>query len=141
MAQQVRADTSRDLETMILPEFANPDYGTAADATENLAEATGEFSSISQVRTAIGHLGLPAYAPIAFRSGTYRVGTEPGMVPPGTYVAESEFGFDGCYWATLDSVGDIIENNFVGSGFRVVATVSGAALSVEFDDCGWFIKQ
>jgi hypothetical protein len=140
-AQLIAADANRDLAAMTLPEWADPAFGTAADAIAALVEADGDFRNVDRVRIALGHLGLPLYLPVAFPNGSYRVGTEEGMVPPGTYVAESDTGFDGCYWATLDAEGDIIDNNFLSSGFRVVARVPSGAFSVEFTRCGWFILQ
>lgn len=108
---------------------------------EFVSDLTDYPGSDQQVFSTIDALNLGVVTPPRFASGTYLVGNEPGMVPPGRYVTESETPFDGCYWETLDSSGEIIANNFVNSGFRVEANVATGAHSVEFDRCGLFVKQ
>lgn len=71
-----------------------------------------------------------------FASGTYRVGED---VPAGTYVSESDDEpFDGCYWELLDEAGNIIDNNFLNSAFRVEITVPESAFSLSVERCGEF---
>lgn len=73
-----------------------------------------------------------------FGSGTYRVGED---ISPGTYVTESENGFDGCYWERLDSAGNIIDNNFIHSGFRAEVTIRESDYSFSTERCGEWRKQ
>ncbi len=71
-----------------------------------------------------------------FATGTYRVGED---VQPGSYASEAgDEPFDGCYWELLDEAGDIIDNNFVNSGFRVEIHVPSSAYSLTVDGCGEF---
>jgi hypothetical protein len=53
-----------------------------------------------------------------FSAGTYLVGDEIG---PATYYIEGEI--EGCYWERQDSAGEIIDNNFVETGWRVEVTI------------------
>ncbi|GAA2001391.1 hypothetical protein [Brevibacterium samyangense] len=73
-----------------------------------------------------------------FGSGTYRVGED---ISPGTYVTESDSGFDGCYWERLDSAGNIIDNNFIRSGFRAEVTIRESDYSFSTERCGEWRKQ
>lgn len=73
-----------------------------------------------------------------FNDGTYKVGDD---IQPGTYVAETDDAFDGCYWERLDSAGEIIDNNFVNSGFRVEVTISSSDYSFSAEHCGEWKKQ
>lgn len=73
-----------------------------------------------------------------FNDGTYRVGDD---IQPGTYVAESEEPFEGCYWERVDASGNTIENNFVSSGFRVQVTISTSDYSFTANRCGEWKKQ
>lgn len=73
-----------------------------------------------------------------FNDGTYKVGED---LQAGTYVTESEEPFDGCYWERLDSSGEIIENNFVNSGFRVQVTISSSDYSFSAERCGQWRKK
>lgn len=73
-----------------------------------------------------------------FYSGDYKVGED---VPAGTYVTESEDSFDGCYWERLDSAGNIIDNNFMSSGFRAEVTIRASDYSFSSDGCGEWVKQ
>ncbi len=67
-----------------------------------------------------------------FGSGIYRVGID---IQPGSYVSESESGFDGCYWERVDANGEIIDNYF-GSPFRVTVTIASSDYSFRTDGCG-----
>jgi len=134
-------------DALLAPE-ANSSWQTASEAMTLLYESGfNSFGVDDGLRDYGYHFNLPTVweaierIPRSFGSGTYRVGNGPDEVPPGSYVTERDTPFDGCYWETLDSSGDIIDNNFVGSGFRVAATVSSGALSVEFDRCGTFWQQ
>ncbi|WP_145033609.1 hypothetical protein [Micrococcus luteus] len=67
------------------------------------------------------------------RNGTYRVGTQ---VKPGTYVAETkDTPMEGCYWEVNDSTGNIMDNKFVNSAFRVEMTIPADAASVTIKRC------
>ncbi len=142
----LNADGRSVTDVLLAPE-AISSWQTASEALTSLYESGRSFAVDKGLRDYGYHFNLPTVweaierIPRSFRSGTYRVGNGSDEVPPGTYVAESDTPFDGCYWETLDSSGDIIDNNFVGSGFRVVANVPSGALSVEFDRCGTFWKQ
>ncbi|EWS81756.1 hypothetical protein BF93_16280 [Brachybacterium phenoliresistens] len=71
-----------------------------------------------------------------FFDGTYRVGED---VQPGTYVLEREDSpVENCYWELLDEDGDIIDNNFISSAFRVEITVPSSAYSLTTEGCGRF---
>lgn len=72
------------------------------------------------------------------RGGDHRVGES---IQPGTYVAESETGFDGCYWERLDSAGNIIANNFMSSGFRAEVYIDASDYSFSSSRCGEWEKQ
>ena len=135
-------------DDLLAPE-ANPEWLTAAEAVDQLAlNGSGRPSDREDLATWVYHFDLPEVwaaheqIPLSFGSGTYRVGHEPGQVPPGTYVAKAheDHPFDGCYWATHSAGGDIIANNFLSSGYSLTAHVSGSADSVEFD-CGIFWQQ
>lgn len=73
-----------------------------------------------------------------FADGDYIVGDD---IQPGTYVAESDEPFDGCYWSRLDSAGNIIQNNFINSGFRVEVIISASDYSFSTERCGEWRKQ
>jgi len=73
-----------------------------------------------------------------FNDGTYKVGDD---IQPGTYVAESEEPFEGCYWERVDASGNTIENNFVSSGFRVQVTIGASDYSFTAKRCGEWKKQ
>lgn len=73
-----------------------------------------------------------------FNSGTYKVGVD---IQPGTYVAESETPFENCYWERLDSSGEIIDNNFINSGFRVEVSIRSSDYSFTAEGCGEWVKQ
>lgn len=68
-----------------------------------------------------------------YTGGTYRVNDD---IPPGTYVAESVEGFNGCYWERLDTNGNIIANHFQNSGFRTQVTISSSDYSFHSSGCG-----
>lgn len=73
----------------------------------------------------------------AFYSGTYRVGED---IQAGRYASEAEDEpFEGCYWALLDESGEIIDNNFISSGFRVEIEVPSSAYSLTVERCGQFL--
>ncbi len=73
-----------------------------------------------------------------FGPGSYRVGEE---IEPGLYVAESESGFDGCYWERLDSAGNRIENNFIRDGFRAEVYIAETDYSFSSERCGEWERQ
>ncbi|MGW9827895.1 hypothetical protein ACUXNS_002928 [Brevibacterium pityocampae] len=73
-----------------------------------------------------------------FNDGTYRVGDD---IPAGTYVTESDTGFENCYWERLDATGEIIDNNFVRNGFRAEVAISASDYSFSTDGCGEWRKQ
>lgn len=72
-----------------------------------------------------------------FGSGTFRVGTD---IQPGRYVVERDTPFDGCYWERTDAAGEIIDNNFINSGFRVEVTIGANDYSFYADGCGMWEK-
>jgi hypothetical protein len=75
-------------------------------------------------------------------SGSYRVGDQ---IQPGTYAAEAQgknpYPFTSCYWETRDNNGNIIDNNFVTSGYRVEAYVPPEATSFFSERCGSWKQQ
>lgn len=72
-----------------------------------------------------------------FYDGTYRIGKD---VQPGSYVHESEDSpVENCYWELLDAQGEIIDNNFISSAFRVEIRVPSSAYSLSTDGCGKFV--
>lgn len=75
-------------------------------------------------------------------SGSYRVGDQ---IQPGTYAAEiptkNPQPFTSCYWETRDNNGNIIDNNFVTSGYRVEAYVPPEAASFFSERCGAWKQQ
>lgn len=73
-----------------------------------------------------------------FFSGDYRVNKD---IKPGTYVAESDEAFDGCYWSRLNKNGDIIQNYFINSGFRAQVTIRASDYSFSTERCGEWVKQ
>ncbi|WP_291280028.1 hypothetical protein [Galactobacter sp.] len=76
-----------------------------------------------------------------FTDGTYRVGDD---IQPGTYVVqvdEDETAFSGCYWERTDANGNIIDNNFINSGFRAQAIVGASDYSFSSNECGEWVKQ
>jgi len=73
-----------------------------------------------------------------FTSGDYRVGKD---IKPGTYVVESDEAFDGCYWSRLNKNGDIIDNNFINSGFRAQVTIRATDYSFSTERCGEWVRQ
>lgn len=73
-----------------------------------------------------------------FRGGAHRVAED---IEPGTYVVEEDEGFDGCYWERLDSAGNIIDNNFIGEGFRAEVTIQPSDYSFSSSGCGEWVKQ
>lgn len=100
-----------------------PDHPDAAKIQDRMAEASRVERLTEEGR--------------AFFSGTYRVGND---IQPGTYAAEAEDEpFEGCYWALLDESGEIIDNNFVRSGFRVEIVVPSSAYSLTVERCGQFL--
>lgn len=70
--------------------------------------------------------------------GPHRVGED---MQPGTYVSEDDEGFENCYWERLDSAGNIIDNNFITSGFRAEVTVAASDYSFSAEGCGEWAKQ
>ncbi|MEW1990040.1 hypothetical protein AB0365_15485, partial [Brevibacterium casei] len=62
-------------------------------------------------------------------------------IQPGTYVAESETPFENCYWERLDSSGEIIDNNFINSGFRAEVSIKSSDYSFTAEGCGEWVKQ
>lgn len=139
------ADTYALLASEADRQNAGRDPIPLADATDNfwyrmqlLIEYPGNDSLVHRQLDLMDIDGALA----TFASGTYRVGDGANQIQPGVYVADTgDTPFDGCYWATLDDAGDIIDNNFIGSGFRAVANVGTNAFSVEFDRCGVFVQQ
>src|SRR5699024_2667222 len=73
-----------------------------------------------------------------FGAGLYQVNED---IEPGTYVSEDEEGFEGCYWERLDSAGNIINNNFITSGFRAEVTIQDSDYSFFTERCGEWAKQ
>lgn len=73
-----------------------------------------------------------------FGPGAYLVGDE---MQPGTYVAESESGFEGCYWERLDNAGNVIDNNFIHQGFRAEVTIQESDYSFSSERCGGWELQ
>lgn len=73
-----------------------------------------------------------------FGSGTFKVGD---TVRPGTYVSESDVPLDGCYWERTDADGNIIDNNFIGSAFRVQVTIADGDYSFTSSKCGRWKMQ
>lgn len=73
-----------------------------------------------------------------FAGGPHRVGED---IQPGTYVTEDDDGFDSCYWARLDSSGNIIQNNLIRSGFRAEVTIQQSDYSFSAEGCGEWVKQ
>lgn len=78
-----------------------------------------------------------ASSPTGFGSGTYRVGTD---IEPGTYAVESASAFSGCYWERTDASGEIIDNNFINSGFRAEVTIASSDYSFHTERCGTWEK-
>lgn len=72
------------------------------------------------------------------RGGDHLVGEG---ITPGTWVAESEEGFDGCYWERLDYAGNIVANNFMTSGFRAEVTILESDYSFSSTQCGEWSRQ
>ena len=68
-----------------------------------------------------------------FYGGSFKVGED---IAPGSYYAESDDGFDGCYWERLDSAGNIIDNNFISGGFRAQVYIDASDYSFSSDGCG-----
>lgn len=75
--------------------------------------------------------GLPAIT----SNGTYTVGQN---FVPGTYRTLN--GVDGCYWETLNSAGDINDNNFIDSAPQVIMHVRASDFAVHIEGCGWFVR-
>lgn len=72
-----------------------------------------------------------------YPAGTLRV---PDGIAPGTYVAESSRGFEGCYWERLDASGNILSNNFMTSGFRAEVTIYPGDHSFHSERCGQWLR-
>lgn len=89
----------------------------------------------SAIEDRIGALGVEQ----AERDGGVRFG--PGLlhvgddVQPGTYVAESDDGFEWCYWERQDSNGEIIDN-FFGQVFRTEVTIAATDFAFRSEGCG-----
>lgn len=72
------------------------------------------------------------------RGGDHLVGEG---ITAGTWVAESEEGFDGCYWERLDAAGNIIANNFMNSGFRAEVYIEESDYSFSSSRCGVWMRN
>lgn len=100
-----------------------PDHPDAGEVQDRMTEAVRVEQMTEEGR--------------AFYSGTYRIGED---VQAGRYASEAgEEPFEGCYWALLDESGEIIDNNFISSGFRVEISVPSSAYSLTVDRCGQFL--
>lgn len=73
--------------------------------------------------------------PFVLSDGNWTVGTD---VPAGRY--RTVGGVDGCYWETLDSAGEINDNNFVTAAPQVLMTVRQSDYAVNSEDCGPWVK-
>ena len=62
--------------------------------------------------------------------GTYTVGID---IQPGVYEAND---LDGCYWARMDSVGEIIDNNFITGAPRAEVTIQAGDHGFTTEGCG-----
>lgn len=65
-------------------------------------------------------------------SGLYVVGQD---VQPGTYATTGSV--ENCYWAVVDSAGEVIDNNFISAAPRAELTIGADASALEIDGgCG-----
>lgn len=71
-----------------------------------------------------------------FGGGIRQVGVN---LQPGTYVSEGSI--TNCYWEKLDSAGNIIENNFLGSALRVEVYIDPSDFSFSSSSCGEWVRQ
>lgn len=63
--------------------------------------------------------------------GLYYVNTE---IAAGSWISSEQMTTDGCYWARINSKGDIIDNHYGVAGITVYVSPSDAV--IEFDGCG-----
>jgi hypothetical protein len=73
-------------------------------------------------------------AGLRFGDGVRDVGVG---VQPGTYRSGP---VEHCYWARLNSAGEVIDNNFVLSATQVEVTVQPSDFSLHTEGCGEFVK-
>lgn len=76
---------------------------------------------------------LALVSPVTLGEGSYLVNSE---VPPGTYRAVD---VSGCYWETLDSAGEINDNNFVNDAPQVLMVVRESDYAVN-NECSEMVK-
>jgi hypothetical protein len=71
---------------------------------------------------------------LRFGDGVREVGAR---IQPGTYRSGP---VENCYWARLDSAGEVIDNNFVLSATQVEVNVQPSDFSLHTEGCGEFVK-
>jgi len=108
--------------------------GQAGEAVEALAFCPGhpDRASIDERIAAAGVEQAERDEGVRFGPGLLRVGVD---VQPGTYVAESDTGFESCYWERQDSSGEIIDN-FHGQVFRTEVTIASTDYAFLSEGCG-----
>ena len=109
--------------------FASP--ATANSMATLLGVYPGNDVAVYRVLTTLGIDGVPTI----LEDGNYTVGVD---VQPGRYKTLGPV--DGCYWETLDSAGEINDNNFVNAAPQVIATIRKADFAFNSERCGPWVK-
>lgn len=135
------------LETMLEGSYsmcASKNMGTDAESLSlktNVEHAKAamtlcpEHPDMKAVKALVGegqNIGQLKEAGRVIEPGTHKVGKD---VQPGTYVAESDTPMEGCYWEATSSSGEVIDNEFVNSAYRVEMTIPADAYSVMTTRC------
>lgn len=108
-----------------------PDHPERDEVESRIAAVEERHADLDDMRAGIEDGSL-------IEGGLHRVGEG---IEPGVYVAESDEGFEGCYWERLDSAGNIIANNFVREGFRAEVEVQATDYSFSSSSCGMWERE
>jgi hypothetical protein len=108
----------------------------SAGATQNDTPAgTNTLASAAPAKSA-----APAGPIIAFKDGTYEVGTAAGQVKPGKYKTTVPADSRGCYWERQKALGgglaDVIANDNVPAGAPTVVVIAATDKGFKSERCG-----
>lgn len=82
----------------------------------------------------------PAGPFVAFKDGTYEVGTTAGKVKPGTYKTTVPADSSGCYWERLKGMSggmdDIIANDNINAGVPGIVAIKASDKGFTTHGCG-----
>jgi hypothetical protein len=125
----------------------SPRSNTAVDTDQTPPQAATPASpaTTQPATSAPPATTAPPPGPLAsFGDGTYEVGTNAGMVPPGKYRTTVPTDSFGCYWERLKGLSgqfdDIITNDIAQAGTPVIVTIASSDKGFKSTGCGTWTK-